>query len=129
MTMLTAISRPATDDDRGLGRLTPPAYTWVNQGFSCIAYEWIGDASYETGRRVTHDLYRLEYQVRGVGTAILGQIEFSETKGGWLIVYVGRHSLPSGESLVYATYEEATAYLYQQHQETKRKAVLTAVEA
>ena len=129
MTMLTAISRPATDDDRGLGRLTPPAYTWVNQGFSCIAYEWIGDASYETGRRVTHDLYRLEYQVRGVSTAILGQIEFSEAKGGWLIVYVGRHSLPSGESLVYATYEEATAYLYQQHQETKRKAVLTAVEA
>lgn len=122
MTMLTAISAKSTKALRT--ESIPPAYTWVNQGFSCIAYEWIGDVSYATGRRVAHDLYRLEYQVRGVSTSILGQIEFSEAKGGWLINYVGRHSLPSGESLVYTTWEEASDYLYQQHQSAKRKAVL-----
>lgn len=124
--MLTANSiKSVVTTDRSL----PPAYTWVNQGFSCIAYEWIGDVSYATGRRIPYDLFRLEYQVRGVSTAILGQIEFAEAKGGWLIVYVGRHPLNTGESLVYTTWQEAAAYLLDQHQETKRRAVSALAQA
>ena len=100
-----------------------PGYTWVEPGFSCIAIDWIGGISYESGERVVQHLYRLCYQVKGVRSAvILGQIEFIADQG-WLIRSVGRHALPAGESLVYSTWESARDYLWEQHQSATRKAI------
>lgn len=111
-----------TDEERGSGRIQLPAYTWIEQGFSCVVFDWIGNVTYSPDRTVQH-LYRLGYQVKGVGTAQLGSIEYSSTQSGWVIRSVGRHALPAGESLTYPTWQAARDYLWEQHQETKRKAV------
>jgi len=117
------------EEERGSGRITLPAYTWVEQGFSCITFDFIGHVSYTSSSRQVQQLYRLGYQVKRIGTAILGQIEYLEAQNGWVIRAIGRHTLPAGESLTYPTWEAARDYLWEQYQDTKRKAVAALAEA
>ncbi len=122
--MIAQILENAADDcERGSGRLSPPAYVWVEAGFSCIGFDLVGEVSYAAGSRVVQQRYRVSYQVRRAGSTTLGQIEYCPVAGGWLIRSVGQFALPPGESLVYLTWEAAQGYLWTHYQETKRQAV------
>ena len=118
------IAQISTDDERGSGRRTPPAYTWVDQGYSCIVYDWIGGSSYETGTRQVSYLYRLAYQIRGLGSSPLGQIE--RLDDGWHIRAIARSLIPTSESVPHPTWEEARDYLWEIYQSSKRRAVREA---
>lgn len=101
-----------------------PAYTWVEQGSTCIAYELIGDICYDSGSRVVQYLYRVTYQIRHGGHYALGQIE--RVENGWVIRAIARQALPDGESLVYPTWEAARDYLWNTYQNSKRRQIRAA---
>ncbi len=110
---------------RGSGRPDlPPAFTWIDLGHTCIAYLWVGGR--ENG--VAQQIYDLSYQVRHRSRAYLGQIERNPRTGCWLVNNVQRQILPAAECVCYATWEEATAYIWECYQASRRAAVRAELE-
>lgn len=104
---------------------TPPNYTWADDAkTTAIAFDWIGDVDYSTGKRITNHLYALILQVRHGRRAALGKIQ--QTPDGWIITAIGRAPLPAGESLTYPTWQEAQTVLYDHHLEVKRAMIRAA---
>jgi hypothetical protein len=102
----------------------PPAYTWIEEGWSCLAYDFVGDVWYDETGRHQENIYRLTYQIRHGRHYPVGQIE--RLDGSWVIRAIARTAIPDGESLVYPTWEDARDYLWNAYQESKVKRVAVA---
>ncbi|MBW4580623.1 MAG: hypothetical protein KME42_13750 [Tildeniella nuda ZEHNDER 1965/U140] len=122
----SALSRYAQGDISGvsaIASLLPPAY--INIDEDPISGEpriinFLQDGGFRrfTSDRPTEPIsYSLSWQSRGGKAQLLGQIKVSA--GGWMISYIERNSLQNGESLEYATYQDAAAYLFQQWEQVR----------
>jgi hypothetical protein len=93
-------------------------------GHSCIAYLWVGGR--ENG--ITQHIYDLSYQVCHSSRVYLGQIERNPRTGCWLINNCQRQLLLLSESPIYATWQEARDFVWEQFQSSRRAAVKQQME-